>query len=85
MGSPVTMAALLADSPVTNGALSAQFRRITRSRGPVAQRQTRGITPTAPSLIDRMNRGEFNPAPPPPTPSGVSTIGRLRETWFPVG
>lgn len=83
MGSPVTMAALLANSPVTNGALSAQFRRITRSRGPAAQRLTRGITPTAPSLIDRMNRGEFNPAPPPPTPSGVSAIGRFKGGLVP--
>ncbi len=83
MGSPVTMAALLANSPVTDGALSGQFRRITRPRGPAAQRQTRGATPTAPSLIDRMNRGEFNPAPPPPTPSGVSTIGRFKGGLVP--
>jgi hypothetical protein len=83
MGSPVTMAALLAGSPVTDGALSPQFRRIRRPRGPVAQRQTRGTTPTAPSLIERMNRGEFNPAPPPPTPSGVSTIGRYTSGLVP--
>jgi len=83
LGSPVTMAALLANSPVTDGALSAQFRRITRPRGPAAQRLTRGVTPTAPSLIDRMNRGEFNPAPPPPTPSGVSTIGRFKGGLVP--
>ena len=83
MGSPVTIAALLAGSPVTNGVLSPSFRRITRPRGPVARRQTRGTTPTAPSLIDRMNRGEFNPAPPPPTPSGVSTIGRYKGDLVP--
>jgi hypothetical protein len=83
MGSPVTMAALLAGSPVTDGALSPQFRRITRPRGPASQRQTRGTTPTAPSLIDRMNLGEFNPAPPPPTPSGVSTIGRYKPGLVP--
>jgi small-conductance mechanosensitive channel len=51
--------------------------------GPVARRQTRGTTLTAPSLIDRMNRGEFNPAPPPPTPSGVSTIGRYKGDLVP--
>ena len=83
MGSPVTMAALLAGSPVTNGALSPQLRRITRPRGPAAQRQTRGVKPTAPSLIGRMNQGEFNPAPPPPTPSGVSTIGRYKSSLVP--
>jgi len=83
MGSPMTIAALLAGSPVTDGALSPSFRRITRPRGPVARRQTRGTTPTAPSLIDRMNRGEFNPAPPPPTPSGVSTIGRFKGDLVP--
>ena len=83
MGSPVTIAALLAASPVTDGVLSASFRRITRPRGPVAQRQTRGTTSTAPSLIDRMNRGEFNPSPRPPTPSGVSTIGRYKGNLVP--
>jgi hypothetical protein len=83
MGSPMTIAALLAGSPVTDGALSPSFRRITRPRGPVARRQTRGTTPTAPSLIDRMNRGEFNPAAPPPTPSGVSTIGRYKGDLVP--
>ena len=83
MGSPVTIATLLKDSPVTDGALAPSFRRITRPRGPVARRQTRGTTPTAPSLIDRMNRGEFNPAPPPPTPSGVSTIGRYKGDLVP--
>jgi hypothetical protein len=83
MGSPMTIAALLAGSPVTDGVLSPSFRRITRPRGPVAQRQTRGVTPTAPSLIDRMNRGEFNPAPPPPTPSGVSTVGRYKGDLVP--
>jgi len=82
-GSPVTIAALLAGSPVTDGVLSPSFRRVTRPRGPVARRQTRGTTPTAPSLIDRMNRGEFNPAPPPPTPSGVSTIGRYKGDLVP--
>ena len=30
-----------------------------------------------------MNRGEFNPAPPPPTPSGVSTIGRYKGDLVP--
>ena len=49
----------------------------------MARRQTRGTTPTAPSLIDRMNRGEFDPAPPPPTPSGVSTIGRYKGDLVP--
>jgi hypothetical protein len=83
MGSPVTIAALLTGSPITDGALSPQFRRITRPRGPAAQRQTRGTTPTAPSLIDRMNKGAFNPAPPPPTPSGVSTIGRYKSSLLP--
>jgi hypothetical protein len=83
MGSPVTIAALLAGSPVTNGVLSPSFRRITRPRGPIALRQTRGSAPTAPSLIDRMNRGDFNPAPPPPTPSGVSTIGRYKGDLLP--
>jgi hypothetical protein len=83
LGSPVTIAALLTGSPVTDGALAPSFRRITRPRGPVARRQTRGTTPTASSLIDRMNRGEFNPAPPPPTPSGVSTIGRYKTSLIP--
>ena len=83
MGSPLTIAALLVGSPVTNGVLSPSFRRITRPRGPVTRRQTRGTKPTAPSLIDRMNLGEFNPAPPPPTPSGVSTIGRYKGDLVP--
>jgi hypothetical protein len=83
MGSPVTIATLLEGSPVTDGTLSPSFRRITRPRGPVAQRQTRGTTPAAPSLVDRMNRGEFNPAPPPPTPSGLSTIGRYKGALVP--
>jgi hypothetical protein len=83
LGSPVTIAALLAGSPVTDGSLSPSFRRITRPLGPISRRMTNGTTPTAPSLIDRMNRGEFNAAPPPPTPSGVSTIGHYKGDLVP--
>ncbi len=71
-GSP-TVRTLLEGSPISNGALQGQFRRISRPLGPIGRRQGRGTLPAAASFLDRMNTGALSPAPPPPKPSRMAT------------
>ena len=83
-GSPVTLRKLIADSPIAEGILEPQFRRLARPLGPLGRRQERTVSGVS-SLIERMNRGEFFPAPPPPTPAELptlaKTIGPLAPSW----
>jgi hypothetical protein len=83
-GSPVTLRKLIADSPMADGILEPQFRRLARPLGPLGRRQGRTASGVS-SLIERMNRGEFFPASPPPTPAELptlaKTIGPLAPSW----
>ena len=83
-GSPVTLRKLIADSPIADGILEPQFRRLARPLGPLGRRQERSAS-GASSLIERMNRGEFFPAPPPPTPAELPTLAKtiapLAPSW----
>ena len=87
-GSPVTLRKLIADSPIADGILEPQFRRLARPLGPLGRRQGRTASGVS-SLIERMNRGEFFPAPPPPTPVELptlaKTIGPLAPSWATPG
>jgi hypothetical protein len=74
--SPTTVHALLRGSPIADGALAPQFRRVSRRLGPVGRRQGRATGPQAPTLLGRMNAGDLTVAPPPATPSEIVTPGR---------
>jgi hypothetical protein len=76
LGSPVTIRQLFRDSPISDGVLEPQFRRLARPTGPIGRRQGRIDSPRPSNILDRMNRGEFSPAPPPPTPDTMLTPSR---------
>ena len=83
LGSPVTMQALLRQSPVTDAVLEPQFRRVSRPLGPLGRRQGRAAMPRASNLLGRLNRGELNPAPPPKTSEALPTDGKLAQGLVP--
>jgi hypothetical protein len=75
-GSPQTIAKLVADSPIGSGVFEAQFRRVARPRGPLGRRQGRTREGSASStLLERMNSGTLQPAPPPAPPPSMVTPG----------
>lgn len=84
LGSPVTIHKLIQDSPIARGTLSPQFRRIARPLGPIGRRLGRVATAGSSNLLARMNRGEFNPAPPPPTPDILATPERIAPKLVPA-
>jgi hypothetical protein len=71
--SPMTIAARMQTSPVAPGLLAPQFRRVTRSAGPLARRQRRESDAPREPLLARMNRGDVKSAPPPAVPQGALT------------
>ena len=75
--SPDTVAAVLRRSPVAGGVGEGQLRRLLRPLGPVGKRQRRPLRAGALTLLQRMNRGEINPAPRPTTPPEIATDGWL--------
>jgi hypothetical protein len=84
LGSPVTIHKLIQDSPIARGTLAPQFRRIARPLGPIGRRQGRAAHAGASNLLARMNRGEFDPAPPPPTPQVLATLDRAAPNLVPA-
>jgi hypothetical protein len=81
--SPVTIAALLQESPVPAGLLQGQLRRVSRPLGPMGRRQARLEASTAGRLVERLNTGELRAAPPPATPAELPTVGRLADGLVP--
>lgn len=75
--SPVTIRAVLADSPIPRGALDTAWRRLARPLGTIGRRQGRPDGRQAGSLLDRLNRGELNPGAPPPVPDALPTISAV--------
>lgn len=84
MASPRTIRATLKDSPLPEGVLEPQFRRLTRPLGPVGRRHARmagrsgrfGIDAIrVGGLLERLNRGEL-PLPPPAVGAGLSTLAK---------
>jgi hypothetical protein len=77
LGSPVTIARLIQQSPISAGLTDPRFRRIARPLGPLGRRQGRAGSRVVPNILERMNRGEYSPAPPPPVPESLSTLDRI--------
>lgn len=84
LGSPVTIRRLIEESPIAGGFLEPQFRRIARPLGPLGRRQGRAAgSGVVPGILERMNRGEFSPAPPPPVPHALATPARIADSLVP--
>lgn len=83
--SPQTVQAILQGSPIAEGVLAGQFRRVARPRGPIARRQGRPWRTPVRDLLSRLNRGALEPAPPPPTPEVLTTPGRAGKHLTPEG
>jgi hypothetical protein len=83
LASPTTIAARLRESPVAQGSVGAQWRRIARPLGAVGRRQARprGERPQA---VARMNRDELAAARPPKTPEQMATASRVGQTLVPA-
>jgi hypothetical protein len=80
--SPLTVRALLEQSPLPAAVLDAQFQRVTRPLGPLGRRQGRPDLP-ATRLLERLNSGALALAPPPATPATMPTSARLGATLDP--
>ena len=78
-GSPVTIAALLRQSPIPMGVLDTAWRRLARPRGTIGRRQGRREAPTTEGLLERLNTGTLRPGAPPPVPDALPTIGGLAD------
>jgi len=81
--SPMTMYAALHGGAVPRGLLDPQFRRISRPRGPQARRQGRESTSGPQRTLERANRGELSPPPPPSAPKLMATPERAAQSLVP--
>jgi len=69
-----TVRRMLAASPIPDGTLDGQFRRLRRNpRGAGGQRARAGRSP----LLARLNRGELRARPPVPAPAGMLVLERV--------
>ena len=82
-GSPTTLRALLAKSPVPLGVLDTTWRRVSRPRGTIGRRQGRVEHPPQETFFARLNRGELKPGVAPPVPATLPTIGGLAAASVP--
>jgi hypothetical protein len=83
-GSPVTIRALLDDSPIPSAVVDTTWRRVTRPLGALGRRQGRpGATQPA-QLLDRLNRGMLLPGKVPPPPPTLPTIGNAGSAATPI-
>ncbi len=79
-GETTTVAATVDKSLLPAAALSAPFRRITRSRGPLARRLEVGQRYWTGSLVERLNRegdGQIRVTPEPRPPAGLVTMDEV--------
>src|SRR5579862_146900 len=81
-GSPQTIRQLLLQSPVAQGMLEPQYRRIARPTGALGRRQDR-LHLNKFNIFSRMNSGTFAPAPPPPTPEKLVTPAAAGKNLMP--
>jgi len=83
---PITVRALVQQSPLRAGVLHPAFRKLARPLGPVGVRQGRAFGKAPPAIIDRVNTGALPIAPPPPTPTDIVTPARagtqLAPPWL---
>ncbi|MDM0078710.1 hypothetical protein QTH90_30180 [Variovorax sp. J2P1-59] len=83
-GSPVTIAALLRDSPIPSGVLDTAWRRFARPLGPAGRRQGRpAAARAAATLLQRLNAGTLRPGAAPPTPATLPTLGGAASAAVP--
>jgi hypothetical protein len=75
--SPETVHEQLRRSPVPQGALDGQLRRIRRPTGPVMRRLRRAAAQLRPGLVARLNAGVIRARPPVPIPEGAHVPGGL--------
>ena len=83
LGSPETLRQQLLESPVSQGILEPQYRRISRPTGPLGRRQDR-LHLNKFDILTRMNSGAFSPAPPPPTPAKLVTPSAAGKGLLPA-
>ena len=81
--SPITFHEALRRSPIPEGALDGQMRRIRRPAGPIAKRQGLRPSEVPPRLLERLNAGEVRARPPVPTPDGMMTPGKVLDRYRP--
>ncbi len=84
MGSPTTIHAQIQQSPITNAVMEPQFRRVARPLGPLGRRQGRAEGPRVSNILERLNSGKLNPAPPPKTPDTLTTDAKVSEGLVPA-
>ena len=81
--SPTTVADVIERSPIAPGVLDGQFRRLSRPLGSVGKRLGRRDG----RLLERLNAGALEAAPPPVKPSGMATPSQtgkdLVSGWTP--
>jgi hypothetical protein len=73
MGKQTTLAAQFLSSPVANGALEGQFRKIARPLGPIGRRQGRPAAPRTTSVLSRLNQRDLRAAPVAAVPNTMLT------------
>ncbi|HKQ04853.1 MAG TPA: hypothetical protein VJ464_06960 [Blastocatellia bacterium] len=61
-----TVASHLEASPIPKGVLDPGWRRVARRMGPLGARQGRDTRPPGADLLERLNEGRLQAAPPPP-------------------
>ncbi len=81
--SPQTVAAVLRTSPLSFGILHPSWRRISRPRGPLGKRLEHNGTAKGATVLERVNSGTLRPAPPPSTPSKITTFSQAGKSLAP--
>jgi len=78
LGSPTTIRQQIRSSPLRAPVLGSAFRRLARPAGKVAQRLNANGTPLQLStLVEDVNTGRVNPAPPREVPAGLPSVDDL--------
>jgi len=84
LGSPTTIRHQLRKSTLRAPVLSATFRRMARPMGKLAQRLNVAETPlNFDTLVDDVNSGRADPAPPREVPLGLPSVDELAEKIHP--
>ena len=79
-----TVRGLIQRSRIAAGALDPAYVRISRPNGPIRRRQMRpGQNRKPPDILDRMNSGDFSPAPDRTASPDMTTPGRVGKSLVP--
>jgi hypothetical protein len=80
---PLTLRAVVLQSPLRAGVLTPAFVKLARPLGPVGLRQGRALDPKPSAIVDRVNTGTLPVAPPPKPPTQIVTPGNAGATLAP--